>query len=459
MSQFFLTILFNVVPIYTFPLMSHTRTELFDLFEKFATQNESNFLVVPMQTGSGKTYTAVQFMLDFLEDRKKPEGERKYPYKRIVYATGLKNNLPWKDLQKSLSEKDYNNHVLVVKPNSESVEYGFLNCSDNKKKGLDQLRLPTKKELWGILRKLKDARDNLQTAYGMYSDHQTTPDERRNREKMIQLANDTIETTLDSLRKKESDFRREVRREFFNKVREFLRRNSGIQGVDYTTDEEKLDWARRKVLLQSQWAWLPEFYPASRTYDTDIIFMSVTKMIMVYDTIIGPKNLLYNSDFTDDTLFIIDEIDAAKTMMVSNLLGDEKTARFRIDPTELFRAIHKSLLDKDNHPPNFYEVYGDEENPRLSNFADNVLQSAEDLIEKFNLRKRFYLENGEGQRFIFHDYRALTISGGLPVYKPMKGKNYLDLNFEGEVTEEYHTLESLFSNMNRFFRYFASLIQ
>ena len=439
--------------------MSGSRTELFDLFEKFVLQDKSNFLIVPMQTGSGKTYTAVQFMLDFIEDRKKAKNDRKYPYKRIVYTTGLRNNLPWKDLQEELNEKDYNKHVLVVKPNAESLEYGFNNCSENKRKGLNNLHLLSKKELWGILRKLKDARENLQTANDMYSDRQMTVEEKRNREKIIQLANDTIENTLDNLRKKETEFRREVRKEFFNSVKEFLHHKRDDPEIRVMSPEERLEWARKKVLLQSKWEWLSEFYPVCRTYDTDIVFMSITKMIMVYDTIIGPKNLLYNSDFTDDTLFIIDEIDAAKTMMVSNLLGDDKTAKFRIDPTELFRAIHKSLLDRDNHPPIFYESFSKEGNNRLIEYAENVLKSSEDLIKKFNLSKRFYLENGEGQRFIFHDYRAIAISGGLPVYKPFRGKNYIDLDFEGKKTDEHITLEALFSNLNRFFSYFASLIR
>ena len=137
--------------------MEH-KTELFDLFQKFTTQNECNYLSVPMQTGSGKTYTAVQFMKDFIEDHKKPEDESVYPFKRIVYATGLKNNLPWKDLKEELSEVDFNDHVLVVNSNTDSVEEGYRTCSEYKRRQLDSLDIPSRRELMATLEKLGNAR-------------------------------------------------------------------------------------------------------------------------------------------------------------------------------------------------------------------------------------------------------------------------------------------------------------
>ena len=439
--------------------MEH-KTELFDLFQKFTTQNECNYLSVPMQTGSGKTYTAVQFMKDFIEDHKKPEDERVYPFKRIVYATGLKNNLPWKDLKEELSEVDFNDHVLVVNSNTDSVEEGYRTCSEYKRRQLDSLDIPSRRELMATLEKLGNAREQLQYSLHLYSDRIPTEDEKRDRTQMIQLARDTLKSAEDNFKQKESEFRKDIRRIFFKEVNRYLSVNSKKPELTELSAEQKVEYARNALMNSIEWKWLEDLYPVSQTSNRNVIFMSVTKLILVYDTIVGPKNLLYNSDFTDNTLFIIDEVDAAKTTIISQLMSNENLRKYRIDPTEMFRAILKALHDKDNHPVNFYEVYGEPDNDRLRKFADDVTKQAEQMAlgEQFNLNKRFFLESGESQRYIFHDYRALAISGGLPVYAPKNGKNYLDLDFKGEIDKEV-PLERLFASLNRFFSFFASLVR
>lgn len=437
--------------------MEIVKTELFDLFERFAIQNEKNYLTVPMQTGSGKTFTAVQFMLDFLNDFNKAEGERKYGFNRIVYATSLKNNLPWKDLQDKMSEDDFNDKVLVIKSNKDSVVKG-LECITDYDKGLiKNLDLSSFNELYSLFRKLKDAEENLKFTRCMYSGQDISEYERQNRDKTVKQVEENIALISDDLQKKEWEFRKEVRSLFFRNVKEYLFLNNNPE-LRKMSQEEKLDFARKEVLSRNEWAWLPILYPISRTLESRIIFMSVNKLALPYDTVIGPKLLVYNSEFTENTLFMIDEVDAAKTTLVQSTLDKDNFGKFRIEPTELFRAILKSLEDVDNHPPRLYEVYRNPESDSLRAFVKDVLDSAYKIVSDFHLNKRFFLENGEGRRYVYHDYRALTIGGGLPVYELRKGKNYLDLDFEGEVPNDKIPLERLFSAMNRFFNFFASLI-
>jgi|GEM_PF-6791110 len=425
------------------------KNELYQLFEDFATQSECNYLTVPMQTGSGKTHTSVQFMKEFIEDRSKPKAERKYKFDRIVFSTSLKNNLPWKDLQAILDPTVYDKHVLVAKPYIESVEEAYRTCSDLKQRQLKALHLHSQRELWGVLRKLQDARENLENAK-----KNNIP----NREKMISLAYDTLNATLEDFRKKESDFRADVRRAFFNAAKKYLRTHNDKEEFKGLSVDKKIRYASRSLLSGIEWQWLPEFYPVSLTGEKSVIFMSVSKLINMYDTVIGPRIHIYNSEFAKNTLFIIDEVDSAKIMMVQNLLEADSFSKSRIDPTEMFRAVHKALQDISNHPPAFYIPYNDPESSRLRDFANDLLAEADKITEEFNLNKRFCLKDGVDTRFVFHDYRALAVSGGLPVYYEENGKNVLDLQFDGTVEERMKTLESLFGRIDRFFKYFASLI-
>lgn len=71
---------------------------MYNCIKSFADNDRENgLLLLDMPTGFGKTYSVIQFIIDYLKDESNVG-------KRVFFITTLKKNLPIEDLQKRLQE-------------------------------------------------------------------------------------------------------------------------------------------------------------------------------------------------------------------------------------------------------------------------------------------------------------------------------------------------------------------
>ena len=96
---------------------------MYDIIKRYVeNENENGLLLVDMPTGSGKTYSAIEFIYNSCMN---PDNkDRKY-----IFVTTLKKNLPYEDLRKrfieSGNEELCQEKVLVIDSNMDSVVDGW----------------------------------------------------------------------------------------------------------------------------------------------------------------------------------------------------------------------------------------------------------------------------------------------------------------------------------------------
>ena len=86
-------------------------------------EGSKGLLLLSMPTGSGKTYTVLNFIYTYYR-------EFAAQGRKILYITNLKKNLPAEDLKKRFNDDGktdiFDKHVLFINSNSESVIHRLL---------------------------------------------------------------------------------------------------------------------------------------------------------------------------------------------------------------------------------------------------------------------------------------------------------------------------------------------
>ena len=343
---------------------------MYRILKKYS-EKKNGLLVVVMPTGSGKTYSANNFMVDSALD---PAFTRK-----IFYLTTQKKNLP--------KENDFDK---------------FLKPSDDRQK-LKEKYLRVESNL-----------DSVTCGLNKAEVKNAIPKSIKETEEYKQLIN--IINNIEDLKS--------IKNEYCNQEKERARQEIEPQFrrmLQYRLEKEFRNVKDRiKAIRENdKWSWIKELYPSVLIRDKDIICMTMDKFLMPFSLIAEPDVRLENSNIIDNAIIIIDEFDATKENVLKNIISDSKNKR--IDPIEFFKTIYFTLH---NHyfPKKFTQASSKKEKSNNENPLDiieELKKMSKQIYRKYHLYFNYKTENTtdkSANNFLFQDARYYSIINGNKSY-------------------------------------------
>lgn len=313
-----------------------------------------------MPTGSGKTYTTAQIIGEYLKGNILPE------IKKIIYLTPLNKNVKdaISELSKveGLSKSTIETKVLHIQANAQGVIDHLLEVEDQ----IDPVF--TSKESYRELRRRIVALKGLE--------NQTTGD-------------------MDYISATKATYEEDIRLKYERAFREDIK--AELAKRETTT-------AGKMKLIKSKWKWLLTLYPAVRTAECPVLYMSVDKFCSGNDPIVSKKYTFSTATWLKEgTLVFIDEIDSAKEFILRSQI--DETARNRIDVFRLFSAMTDSFASDRKFPS---ENFPEKSKENFEKLRKTLLERRESLHLDYSFK--LDSQSGEERTFLFEDHSLHTIS-------------------------------------------------
>lgn len=204
------------------------------ILDDILSQHTKGLVLLDMPTGTGKTYQVTEYIAQQIDQLKAQN-------RKIIFITHLKKNLPFKELEKQLGRHgnaDYRDEVWFVQGKLDAFKDHFSTYIDDIKRLFPSFK---PYELLSLLKEYEQATKNGQS-------------------------------TLIGVLEKSSD---KPIKDFSNLVKQRLHK-------EFKTPELRLDALKNN----SDWQWVTKLFPATLTLDKPVLFMSVSKFIYPYDTLI-----------------------------------------------------------------------------------------------------------------------------------------------------------------------------
>ena len=355
---------------------------MYDIIKNYVENGNSNgLLLIDMPTGSGKTYSAIQFIYNSCMNEE--NAKRKY-----IFVTTLKKNLPSEDLRewfvKNGRPELYKEKVLVIDSNMDSVVAGWT----------DELERHIPSEI-----KKTDEYKRFRNDLGFVKTQRA--------DKKYELR-DFLSSIENNLREKSEPAFRRLVSEYLNK--------------EFSTVDEKI----MAIKTKDKWQWLGKLYPAVFTRDRQVLFMSMDKFLSRNTTIVEPSYMFYNSDVIKDAVIFIDEFDATKETMLKNII--ENGLRDKVNYIELFKDIY-SALHTDDFPvvlttPSIQRQEGAYKNQSLESVVDGIREKADYIFQTYSLQFKHRTEgelDDNYQNYMFQDHQFHSILSD-------KNKRFITMN-------------------------------
>ena len=329
---------------------------------KFATGRENGLCLIDMPTGSGKTYQTRQLIKRYLD------GEILESIPMIIYLTPLKKNIDdiYNELRKDFKGREafFDSNVLRIYANYESVIDSFLRLDDKISTALKS------KESYKLLKGKIEQYHRLMES--------------------LNVPLEVINTTIKELRKDyEPRFRRDLEEEISRKVK-------GIKN--------------KKMLLNHEYAWVKEMYPACLSFDRKVLFMTMDKFLSGNDPIIAKPYRFLTHSQTKDALIFIDEFDATKDVILNQEIQD--CTDYKLDLARLFSGIATALKGQE-FPSQLFEGSDDIDDPKSSRSSfEKMKQKILEIEKQYCLNYLFKLDAADDSDrvFLFDDYQLHTIT-------------------------------------------------
>lgn len=350
---------------------------MYEVIQRFCNdEHENGLLLLDMPTGSGKTYSVLNYIFDAVQNS---DDKRRY-----FFITTLKKNLPIEDLRKRFEKADkldiYKEKFLFVDSNSESVISGL-----------------TKDVIAAIPYEIKKTNEYKKFESFIKSIQGLREKKGSNDLKSILIAaEDKLRTEV------EPRFRRYIQNLL---VKKFV----------------KLQDRKNAIKMDKDWQWVEKLYPSVFMKDKRIIFMSVDKFLSQNSTIVEPSCMLYNSDLIKDSVIFIDEFDASKDTILKNII--QNGLRERVDYIELFKSIYASLhthrlpsVLTTSSKKRQESIYKDQS---LQSVIDGIVEKADDIYKLYTLQFSHKTETNTDDsvnNFLFQDHQYLSILNGNKSY-------------------------------------------
>lgn len=253
-------------------------------FRNITDNQVKGLTIVPLRTGSSKTYTA----MDFVSQAKNQK------YDRIIYITNRNNNLPIEELQAAFKrnqpeESNFKNKVLIVKSNFDSIV-----------ENLPQATVPSMFQ--------SNTYHKLIKQIEIYITHSKVNKD----DELQKVARSYIENGVELDRGLEKEFRREI----YAKLRKFAIEQ--LDGIDSKLSIK--DCMKKTVRENKKFKWIATVFPTIFIEDYEVLMMNTSKFLTSYNTIVGgSQQFLTNKVIINNALIIIDEFDQTKKVILNKI--------------------------------------------------------------------------------------------------------------------------------------------
>jgi len=327
-------------------------------FKNVVNNQITGLSIVPLRTGSSKTYTAMDFISKFNNSE----------YKRIIYITNRNNNLPIEELNDAFKRNktsNMKNKVLVVKSNLDSIV-----------ENLPQTAVPSSYQ--------SETYKELMKQIDTYSKHLQNDD-------LKEAAKNNIENGL------EKDFRREVSKGLKKDALRQLEKNDSNLSLK--------EYMNKLVREETKFHWISEVYPTIFMEDYHVLMMNTSKFLTSYDTIIsGAQQFLTAKRIIDGALIIIDEFDQTKRTLLDKII-DQAVGNVG-DVFKDFQSFQQ-IFDAE-----VSEGLKKIQNPKLKENFKKLKVRYDEIQNKFCTNKNWYLNKiNTVHELMFFDGRLNTFLG------------------------------------------------
>lgn len=391
-----------------------------NLFRQIADTHETGLQLVTLPTGTGKTYSMRQFIVQYVIDHMDDETSR-----NIVMVTSLKKNLIHKDLQKEFESRGhpelYDRFCLFL----DSVSGAVLdNWNHHMANSIERL-FPGNEKARSFVRSIE----------------------------LIKKLRCTSGISKETLADLEAEFARRTEPAFRKMLRESVRENCG------KTIAKRLETLR----TNDDWSWIVELYPAVRTTESRVFLMSADKFVTESDTIIGKSATVYDSDITKNAIVFIDEFDSTKDRIQSAIV--RRNLRREIDLIDLFNRIHEGLREMDDHPTRLYrpaESMEVSDKDSLRSMEREVLGRFDEVGKRFRLNINKKVRNTDKKRkgvFIFHGESIIPVSPNRDLVSLTfdKDENMDFIDIDSTDQRGWDMMEDMFRQMRGCIRFFSAM--
>lgn len=351
-----------------------THSIIYTFMDEFIQTHDHGIFLLPMPTGVGKTYNAVDLMTDLVIGyAEHPDSEKP----KFLFTTNLKKNLNHEACKEMFQKKGhpelYEEEVVVLKNALENI------CTE----------FPKHKDECPKTMKMTESYQALEKILQNYS--QLPPQ-----------IDPTVRNEYDShILRMELQFRNEIKKYLKDKVN-----NKKVWDVLKNPDK------------YPDYSWVFNLYPSARIFSSSILFMSVDKCLLPVDPIFKSSFTMYDADnqFSKGRIVFLDEIDASKDVMINRLVDEE--CEKKINYIELFTKLHDSL-GKKSFPTSMLEKA---EGESYATELDSIYDTFHEIYHKYHLANANIRLNEDlrdkKKKFLFHDgtyFTTLNRVEGMPM--------------------------------------------
>ena len=352
-------------------------------------QQEHGLYLCELPTGNGKTFDSAQAMKEYADSI----GDDT----KIIYLTTLNKNLPEDALRAAYgSEELYKRNVLRLRSNFDEVVEKIL-----------EIEVPEEMKTDAYLKLCKDVSLYRNAVDKRYADKEY------------------IKELADRITEGDRQLRYEITKRLKNKFQTKTQRKKAIR-----TD--------------AKYKWIGKLYPAVFTDDYKIILMSVSKFMKRNSILIDSSYEFLNSDLIENAVIVIDEFDATKDTIQSELI--EKSLAMQEDYIQLFRQIYRTLNPND-FSSSMRQAMDKVEKSGNRNTFTTLMDEARKIAENYHVRLSIKTKEdlvNQRQIFLFNDgsFHTVLEEGAQYIRSSLnKEDNRIDVFFEGK--------DDFFKNRNK----------
>lgn len=343
-------------------------------------QHEHGLYMCELPTGNGKTYDSARAMKEYTDSIGNDT--------KIIYLTTLNKNLPEDALRAAYgSEELYKRNVLRLRSNFDEVVDKIL-----------EIEVPEEMKTDAYLKLCKDVSLYRNAVEKRYADKEY------------------IKELADRITEGDRQLRYEITKRLKNRFQTKTQRKNAIR-----TD--------------AKYKWIGKLYPAVFTDDYKIILMSVSKFMKRNSILIDSSYEFLNSDLIENAVIVIDEFDATKDTIQSELI--DKSLAMQEDYIQLFRQIYRTLNPND-FSSSMRQAMDEVEKSGNRNTFTTLMDEARKIAENYHVRLSIKTKEDlvdQRQIFLFNDGSFHTVL--------KEGAQYIrsSLNKEDNPTLSYKTVE------------------
>lgn len=291
-------------------------------------QKKHGLYMCELPTGNGKTFDSARAMKEYADSIE--DGTK------IIYITTLNKNLPEDALRAAYGNEElYKQSVLRLRSNFDEVVEKLL---DNE--------VPEGMQTEVYLKLRKDVSLYRNAIEKRYADKEY------------------VKELEDRITEGDRQLRYEITKRLKN---------------GFSTKTQRKNAIRNDI----KYRWIGKLYPAVFTDDYKILLMSVSKFMKRNSILIDTSYEFLNSDLIENAVIVIDEFDATKDTIQSELI--EKSLAMKEDYIQLFRQIYRTLNPND-FSSDMRQAMNQVESSGNRNTFISLMDEAKKIAENYHVR-------------------------------------------------------------------------